>query len=106
MPDLITITETLRLVRSLDEFRGPNGKAILKTPYFRKLEDGTLLFEFIWNDTDPRQLQEFIARGSIYKPVELNVSNEGTGADRTGECTGELCSEKPDNDKSEEGNRA
>lgn len=47
MSDLITITEQLRQVRSLDEFRGANGKAIIRSPYFRKLDDGSLLFDFI-----------------------------------------------------------
>jgi len=83
MPEFIIITETLKQVHSLDEFRGENKKAIFRLPYYRMLEDGTLVFDFIWKDTDPVKLQEFINQGTIYRLVESIVSGKGTDGDRT-----------------------
>jgi hypothetical protein len=66
MPDRITITQTLIKAESLEQFRYPSGKRMLCKPYFRKMKDGTLVFDFITQDTNVVELQRYIEQGCIY----------------------------------------
>lgn len=71
MSEIIYTREKMVRIKSLDDLRGHNGKAVIRTPYYRLLSDGNLLCEFIWNDTDPKLLQAQIDEGVLYKSVEI-----------------------------------
>lgn len=57
----------LRQVRHLNEFRTERGARRLNMPYYRRLSDGVLWFDFIRRDTDVEQLVKWIREGCIYR---------------------------------------
>jgi len=65
-PDQITISERLRRAESLDQFRSDSGHRIHMMPYYRRLSDGSLAFDFIGDHTNARQLESWIKEGVIY----------------------------------------
>lgn len=76
-PDHITISERLRRAESLDQFRSDSGNRIHMMPYYRRLSDGSLVFDFIGDHTNARQLEGWIKEGMIWirdgEITEINV---------------------------------
>lgn len=68
-PEVINMEITLRKVASIDTFRGSTGKRIMNMPYYRMI-DGALVFSFIHQDTDVKELIQYIQQGIIYTPAK------------------------------------
>lgn len=78
MPDYITITETLRKAKSLNEFR-ENGKAILGMPWYLLARDGNnLVPDVIGRHTDPDKLRQWIREGRVFIPSGVKILDNKT----------------------------
>ncbi len=66
-PDSIIHTTKYTQVKSLQEFRTERGSRRLNMPYYRRLSNGVLWFDFIRRDTDVEQLVKWIREGCIYR---------------------------------------
>lgn len=65
--DQIEMTLVLTRAQSLDEFRSEKTELrILGKPFFRMIQGGGLVFDFISNETDAAELKAFIEQGLIY----------------------------------------
>ncbi|MEM8564913.1 MAG: hypothetical protein AAGF85_00535 [Bacteroidota bacterium] len=68
-PTTISYTTKLTQVKRLDEFRTERGARRLNMPYYRRLSDGALWFDFIRKDTDVQKLMTWIGEGCIYRII-------------------------------------
>lgn len=65
-PDIIEISMSLKKAKSIEEFKSSRGSRILNKPYWVRLEDGTMWFDFIKASTDAQDLNESIEGGRVY----------------------------------------
>ena len=62
----ITVKHELEKAVNIEQFRYESGRRIKNKPYYRLLDDGVLLFDFIKKDTDAEELEELIKKGKIF----------------------------------------
>lgn len=65
-PDRIEVSMSLKKAESIDQFKSLSGRRIMNKPYWVRLEDGTLWFDFIKPSTDAQELKESIGGGRVY----------------------------------------